>query len=63
MKRLFAILALVGAFGLSSPAWSDEPTTATEEATSVAVSTSAATTAATAPAPHSLKGHPLSLNA
>ena len=51
MKRLFAILALVGAFGLSSPAWSDEPTTATEEATSVAVSTSAATTAATAPAP------------
>ncbi len=48
MKRLFAILALVGAFGLSSPAWSDTSTTATEAATSVAASTtSAASTAAT----------------
>ena len=35
MKRLFAILALVGAVGLASPAWSEEATTvaASEPAT------------------------------
>lgn len=46
MKRLFAILALVGAFGFTSPAWSDETVTPTEAATQVA----AAPTSEAAPA-------------
>ena len=50
MKRLFAILALVGAFGFTSPAWSDEATTSAAPATAVA-SAPAAETPATAPAP------------
>lgn len=50
MKRLFAILALVGAFGFTSPAWSDEATTSAAPATAVA-SASAAETPAAAPAP------------
>lgn len=50
MKRLFAILALVGAFGFTSPAWSDEATTSAAPATAVA-STPAAETPAAAPAP------------
>ena len=43
MKRLFAILALVGAFGFTSPAWSDETVTPTEAATQVARKTNPAT--------------------
>lgn len=50
MKRLFAILALVGAFGFTSPAWSDEATTSAAPATAVA-SAAAAETPAAAPAP------------
>ncbi|MGL4757205.1 MAG: ammonium transporter [Aeromonadaceae bacterium] len=50
MKRLFAILALVGAFGFTSPAWSDEATTSAAPATAVA-SAPAAETPAAAPAP------------
>ena len=46
MKRLFAILALVGAFGFTSPAWSDETVAPTEAATQVA----AAPTSEAAPA-------------
>ena len=51
MKRLFAILALVGAFGFTSPAWSDETTPATETATTVAATDAAATTTAPAATP------------
>ena len=46
MKRLFAILALVGAFGFTSPAWSDETVAPTEAATQV----DAAPTSEAAPA-------------
>ena len=41
MKRLFAILALVGAFGFTSPAWSDETAPTTEVATEVAAAPAA----------------------
>ncbi len=51
MKRLFAILALVGAFGFTSPAWSDETTTSAAPATEVASAPAAETAAAPAPAP------------
>ena len=49
MKRLFAILALVGAVGLASPAWSEEATSvaASEPAT---VQVEMAATEAAAPA-------------
>ena len=50
MKRLLAILALVGAFGFTSPAWSDETTPAAEVATTVAATDAAATSAPAAPA-------------
>ncbi len=47
MKRLFAILALVGLFGLSAPAWCEDttssaPTTVTTEAPAAAVAAPAA---------------------
>ena len=46
MKRLFAILALVGAFGFTSPAWSDETVAPTEAATEVAAPAAEAAPAA-----------------
>ena len=49
MKRLFAILALVGAFGFTSPAWSDETVAPTEAATEVAAAAPAAEAAPAAP--------------
>ena len=50
MKRLFAILALVGAFGFTSPAWSDETVAPTEAATTeVAAAAPAAEAAPAAP--------------
>jgi Amt family ammonium transporter len=57
MKRLFAILALVGAFGLATPAWSEEatpaPTTSTTVAAPAAEAAPVAAPAEAAPA-HSL---------
>lgn len=55
MKRLFAILALVGAFGLATPAWSEEatpaPTTSTTVAAPAAEAAPVAAPAEAAPAP------------
>ena len=54
MKRLFAILALVGAFGLATPAWSEEapaPTTSTAVAAPAAEAAPVAAPAEAAPAP------------
>ncbi len=47
MKRLFAILALVGAFGLATPAWSEDAA----PAASTSVTTTAAPAAAATAAP------------
>lgn len=50
MKRLFAVLALVGAFGLSSPAWCDQSASAASAAQVTTTSAAPAASAATAPA-------------
>ncbi|MBK7673841.1 ammonium transporter [Accumulibacter sp.] len=51
MKRVFAILALLGAVSIGAPAWAEEKPAAPTATTSAAIAPAAATTASAEPAP------------